>query len=112
MRCIQSLVQRMQAKACFAGHLDASTFIYNFFSGYAVIFAHKGKTNTLFGTVKGLLLFVCTHNINKMLCFYKIENKHDVLSAVSDVNRSASQNEPKLSEYMPHRHDKNIYRKL
>ncbi len=32
--------------------------------GYAVIFAHKGKSNTPFGTVKGLLLFVCTHNIN------------------------------------------------
>ncbi len=25
------------------------------------IFAHKGKSNTSFGTVKGLLLFVCTH---------------------------------------------------
>ncbi len=37
---------------------------------YAVIFAHKGKSNTSFGTVKGLLLFVCTHNINKT--FYKI----------------------------------------
>ncbi len=31
---------------------------------YAVFFAHKGKSNTSFGTVKGLLLFVCTHNIN------------------------------------------------
>ncbi len=35
---------------------------------YAVIFAHK--SNTSFVTVKGLLLFVCTHNINKT--FYKI----------------------------------------
>ncbi len=26
-----------------------------------------------FLTVKGLLLFVCTHNINKTLCFYKIK---------------------------------------
>ncbi len=37
---------------------------------YAVLFAHKGKSNTSFGTVKGLLLFVCTRNINKT--FYKI----------------------------------------
>ncbi len=48
----------------------------HFFNGnnlkYAVIFAQKGKSNTSFGTVKGLLLFVCTHNINKTLCFYKI----------------------------------------
>ncbi len=27
--------------------------------------AHKGKNNTLFGTVKGLFLFVRTHNIKK-----------------------------------------------
>ncbi len=38
-----------------------------------IIFAHKGNSNTSFGTVKGLLLYVCTHNINKMLCFYKIK---------------------------------------
>ncbi len=37
---------------------------------YNVIFAHKGKSNTSFVTVKGLLLFVCTHIINKT--FYKI----------------------------------------
>ncbi len=50
-----------------------------FFSGnnlkYAVIFAHKGKSNTSFGTVKVLLFFVCTHNINKTLCFYKIKKQ-------------------------------------
>ncbi len=40
---------------------------------YAVIFVHKGKSNTSFLTVKGLLLFVCIHNINKTLCFYKIK---------------------------------------
>ncbi len=28
------------------------------------------------------------------------------------LNWSASQNEPKVSEYMTHRHDKYIYRKL
>ncbi len=37
------------------------------------MFAHKGKRNTSFGTVKGLLLFMCTHNINKTLYFYKIK---------------------------------------
>ncbi len=42
---------------------------------YAIIFAHKGKSNTSFGTVKGLLLFVCIHNINNTLCFYKINRK-------------------------------------
>ncbi len=42
---------------------------------YAVIFAHKGKSNTSFGTVKGLLLCLCTHNINKMSCFY-LEQEH------------------------------------
>ncbi len=40
---------------------------------YAVVFAHKGKSNASFGTVNGLLLFVCTHNIDKTLCFYKIK---------------------------------------
>ncbi len=54
-------MRRVEAKVRFAGH------------GYAVIFAHKGKSNTSFITVKGLLLFVCTHNINKTLCFYKIK---------------------------------------
>ncbi len=36
---------------------------------YAIISAPKGKSNTSLGTVKGLLLFVCTRNINKTLCF-------------------------------------------
>ncbi len=34
-------------------------------------FAHKDKSNTSFGTVKGLLLSVCTHNINKGCGFIK-----------------------------------------
>ncbi len=63
----------MEAKARFARHGGASAITCIFFSGYAVIFAHKGKSNTSFGTVKGLLLFVCTHNINKTLCLYKIK---------------------------------------
>ncbi len=65
----------MKAEACFAGHGGASTITCIYFSGnnlkYAVIFAHKGKSNTPFQTVNGLLLFVCTHNINKM--FHKIK---------------------------------------
>ncbi len=32
-----------------------------------VIFSHKGKSNISFGTVMGLLLFVCIHNINIVL---------------------------------------------
>ncbi len=36
---------------------------------YAVwfFFSHKGKSNISFWTVKGLLLFVCIHNINIVL---------------------------------------------
>ncbi len=57
---------------------------------YAVFFAHKGKSNTSFGTAKGLLLFVCTHNINKMLCYYKI-NRKTGCAFCRLLNRSASQ---------------------
>ncbi len=46
------------------------------------IFAHKGKSNTSFGTVKGLLLFVCTHNRAYIVLF--LEN-------VSGLSRRASQ---------------------
>ncbi len=94
-------MRRVEAKACFAGHGDASAITCIFFSGYVVIFAHEG--NTSFGTVKGLLLFVCTHNINKTLCFYKIKKTNDALSAVSSWTGALHKNEPK---YMPHRHDK------
>ncbi len=43
-----------------------------FFSGNLrlIFFSDKDKSNTSFGTVKDLLLFVCTHIINKT-CFYK-----------------------------------------
>ncbi len=66
-------MQRVEAKAHFAGHGDTSAITYNFFRGYIVIFTHKCKSNKSFRTVKSLLLFVCTHNINKTLCFYKIK---------------------------------------
>ncbi len=40
-----------------------------------MIFAHKGKSNISSGTVKGLLLFVCIHNINIVLLYNrKTEN--------------------------------------
>ncbi len=65
----------------FAGHGGASAITGIFFNGnilkYAVMFDKgkviKGKSNISFGTVKGLLLFVCTHNINKTFSFYKIK---------------------------------------
>ncbi len=56
-----------------AQDMEAPVQSIAFFSmetSYAVIFAHKSKSNTSFVTVKGLLLSVCTHNINKT--FYKI----------------------------------------
>ncbi len=91
---IQSFVWRVEAEARFTGRARAITCIGNIWK-YAVISAHKGKSNTLFGIVKGLLLFVCTHNINKT-CFYKIKKKkQDALSG----------------EYLPHWLDKYIYRK-
>ncbi len=40
-----------------------------------VIFAHKGKSNTSFVTVKGLLLFVWTHNINILFSFFPKTNR-------------------------------------
>ncbi len=75
----------MEAEAHFAGHGGASPLAFFLDTGnnlkYAVIFAHKGKSNTSFRTVKGLLLFVCIHNINNTLCFYKkIGKQSDFLS--------------------------------
>ncbi len=61
--CGEWKLQDMEAPA-------QSIAIFSMETTYTVIFAHKGKSNTSFGTVKGLLLFVCTHNINKT--FYKL----------------------------------------
>ncbi len=71
MRCIscaesEAKAQDMEAPA----QTLAFFFQWKQLEKYVVIFAHKGKSNTSFGTVKGLLLFVCTYNINKT--FYKI----------------------------------------
>ncbi len=63
MRRVEVKAQDMEAPAQSIAFFSVETI-------YAVIFAHKGKSNISFGTVKGLLLFVCTHNINKT--FYKI----------------------------------------
>ncbi len=63
-------MRRVEVKA---QHMEApvkSIALFSMETTCAVIFAHKGKSNTSFGSVKGLLLFVCTHNIKKT--FYKI----------------------------------------
>ncbi len=66
MRRVEAKVQDMEAPA----QSIAIYFNRNNLK-YAIFFAHKGKSNTSFGTVKGLLLFVCTHNINKTSAFIK-----------------------------------------
>ena len=49
---------------------------------YTFRFDRTGKSNTSIESVKGLLLFVYTHNNNKTLCIYKNkENKQSALSA-------------------------------
>ncbi len=70
-------MRRLEAKARSAGHGGTRANTCIFFQwkqlkiAYNIIFfLIKGKSNTSFGTVKGLLLFVCTHIINKT-CFYK-----------------------------------------
>ncbi len=45
-----------------------------------IIFDHTDKSNTSLETVKGLLSFVYTHNVNKTLCFCKIKKTNSVLS--------------------------------
>ncbi len=64
MRRVEVKAQDMEAPA------QTSAFYSMEKLNYAVIFALKSKNNTLFVIVKGLLLFVCTHNISKT--FYKI----------------------------------------
>ncbi len=63
MRRVEAKAQEMEAPA-------QSIAFFSIETTFGLIFAHKGKSNTSFGTVKGLLLFLCTHNINKT--FYKI----------------------------------------
>jgi len=40
---------------------------------YTFSFDHTDKSNTSIEYIKGLLLFVSTHNNNKTLCIYKIK---------------------------------------
>ncbi len=65
---IQQFVWRVEAEASFTGHGGFFSYSKNNLK-YAVwfFFSHKGKSNISFGTVKGLLLFVCIHNINIVL---------------------------------------------
>ncbi len=66
----------MEAKAQDMRHQRNQLQFFSMETTYdAVIFAHKGKSNTSFGTAKGLVLCLCTHNINKMSCFY-LEQEH------------------------------------
>ncbi len=93
---ISKLVRRVEAKACSAGH--GGTRAITFFSD-------KGKSNTSFGPVKGLLLFVCTHK-TKLCAFIKQRKQTRCAFCHLVLNRRLHKSEPKLSEYMPHRHDK------
>ncbi len=63
---IQQFVWR--AEASFTEHGGFLSYSKNNLK-YAVwfFFPHKGKSNISFWTVKGLLLFVCIHNINIVL---------------------------------------------
>ncbi len=54
---IKSFVLTVEAEARFEGH------------GGAVIFPHKGKS--IHNLKLQIVLFVCTHNINKMFCILK-----------------------------------------
>ncbi len=66
---------------------------------YAVIFAHKGKINTSFGTIKWFT-FICVHS--------QYQQNIVLLSWTGALHK----NELKDSENMPHKHEKYIYRKL
>ncbi len=66
---IQQFVWRVEAEASFTGHGGFFSYSKNNLK-YAVwffFFLIKGKSNISFWTVKGLLLFVCIHNINIVL---------------------------------------------
>ncbi len=64
---IQQFVWRVEAEASFTGHGGFFSYSKNNLKYAMWFFSHKGKSNISFGTVKGLLLFVCIHNINIVL---------------------------------------------
>ncbi len=64
---IQQFVWRVEAEASFTGHGGFFSYSKNNLKYGVWFFSLKGKSNISFGTVKGLLLFVCIHNINIVL---------------------------------------------
>ncbi len=66
---------------------------------YVVIFAHKCKSNTSFGTIQGST-FIWVYS--------QYQQNVVLLSRTEALNK----NEPKDIEYMPHRLDKYIFRKI
>ncbi len=73
-----------------AQDMEAPAINYSFFNGnnlkFTLSFAHK--INTSFGTVKG---FICVHSQYQQSVVAFIKENNAALSAVSILNRSASQ---------------------
>ncbi len=67
---------------------------------YSVIVAHKGKNNALFGTVNGLFLFVCTHNIKKTLCFSKIKKANRMQSISLEQEHFTKMNQNSVNNFL------------
>ncbi len=69
---IKSFVLKVEAEALFEALARSLAFFFLNKSGklkYAVIFPHKGKS--IHHSKLQIVLFVCTHNINKMFCILK-----------------------------------------
>ncbi len=69
---IKLFVLKAEAEALFEALADHLHFFFLNKSGklkYAVIFHHKGKS--IHHSKLQTVLFVCTHNINKMFCILK-----------------------------------------
>ncbi len=64
---IQQFVWRVEAEASFTEHGGFFSYSKNNLKYAVWFFSHKGKSNISFGTVNGLLLFVCIPNINIVL---------------------------------------------
>ncbi len=83
---------KVEAEARFEGHGGASKITFFLKSGkiqYALIFPHKGKS--IHHLKLQIVLFVCTHNINKKFC--KIKKK-----TVLFLSRNTSQKLNRNSE--------------
>ncbi len=78
-----------------------SFFLSSFFWG-GTLRIHKVKS--IHHSKLQTVLFVCTHNINKMFCILNKENKQGL-----DLEQEHfTKTEPKLSKYLPHWHN-NIF---